>query len=73
MLVVVIDRKLSQFWTELTLHQGYSMLLVGELQVACIPISDAPEIQGRRPIIPPFEQRYMLIPPGPPSSWGSFA
>ena len=42
----------------------YSMLLVGELQAACLPVSAAPEIPGQRPIIPLFEPRFMPAPRG---------
>ena len=45
------------------------MLLIRELRAAHIPILAAPEIPGRGPIIPPFEQRYILVPPGLPGGW----
>ena len=73
MRVIVMDKEQSQFQTELALHQGYSMLLVGELRVTHLPLSAAPKIPSRRPIIHPFGLRYILVPPGPPGSWGSFA
>nr|POF02746.1 hypothetical protein CFP56_04979 [Quercus suber] len=52
---------------------GYTMLLAGDLRVACIPIPTAPRIPGWGLIIPPFKPRYMPIPPGLLGSWGSFA
>ena len=61
------ERELSQFESEL------AMLLAGELGAARIPVSAAPQILGQGPIIPQFEPGYMLVPPGPPGSWGSFA
>ena len=45
MRAAVIDRERSQFQTKLALHQGiqgYSMLLVGELRAARLPVSVAP-------------------------------
>ena len=45
MRATVIDRERSQFQTKLALHQriqGYSMLLVGELRAARLPVSVAP-------------------------------
>ena len=39
-----MDRKRSQFQSELALHQGYSMLLEGELRTACLPDPIAPQI-----------------------------
>ena len=42
MLVAGMDREQSQFHTELALHQGYSMLLMGELRVAHLPIFGYP-------------------------------
>ena len=68
-----MDKERSQFQTELALHQGYSMLLAGELRVARLPISAALEIPSQGPIIRPFRQRYIPIPLGLSSSWGSFA
>ena len=68
-----MDREWSQFQTKLALHQGYSMLLAGELRAAHLPVPATPYILGRGPIIPPFEPLFMLVPPGPPSNWGSFA
>ena len=58
-------REQSQFQSELALHQGYSMILVGELQGARIPVLVAPQISNRGPIIPLFDPGYMPIPPGP--------
>ena len=49
MRAAVIDRERSQFQTKLALHQGiqgYSMLLVGELRMAHLPIPTAPKIPG---------------------------
>ena len=73
MQAAAMDREWSQFQIELALHQGYSMLLARELRVAYLPIETAPEILGQGPIIPPFEQRYMPVPPGPSDGQGSFA
>ena len=45
MRAAVIDREWSQFQTKLALHQGiqgYSMLLMGELRAARLPVSVAP-------------------------------
>ena len=36
------EREWSQFQSELALHQGYSMLLAGELWAAHIPVPVAP-------------------------------
>ena len=55
MLVAAMDRKRSKFQTKRIIHQGYSMLLIGELQAAPIPVLTALEIPGRGPIIPPFK------------------
>ena len=41
--------------------------------MAYLPIPTALEIPSRGPIIPPFEPRYMPVPPSPPGGWGSFA
>nr|POE66927.1 hypothetical protein CFP56_49507 [Quercus suber] len=49
------------------------MLLARELRASHIPIPATPQIPGRGPIIPPFKFEYLLIPPGPPGSWGPFA
>ena len=70
-LSTAMDKKRSQFQTKLAL-QGYSMLLVGELQAACLPVSAAPEIPGQRPIIPLFEPRFMPVPRGLQGGWDSF-
>ena len=48
------------------------MLLVEELRAACLTVSATLEILGRGPIIPLFEQKYMLVPPGLSGGWGSF-
>lgn len=57
MLVAAMDRERSQFQTELALHQGYSMLVVGELRAARLPILATIEILSLGPIIPHFEHR----------------
>ena len=49
------------------------MLLARELRVARNPVLAAPQILGQGPIIPPFEPRYMPVPPSPLCGWGSFA
>ena len=41
--------------------------------MAYLPIPTTLEIPSRGPIIPPFEPRYMPVPPSPPGGWGSFA
>ena len=46
MRVAAMDRDRSQFQTELALHQGYSMLLAGELRAACFTVPTTPEIPG---------------------------
>ena len=61
----MMDRERSQFQSELALHQGYSMLLAGELRTAHIPFPATPHILGQRPIIPQFELVYMPVPLGP--------
>ena len=63
MLINGMDREQNQFQIELALHQGYSILLMGELRVARLPVSTAPEIPNRGSIIPPFEHKYMTVPP----------
>ena len=41
--------------------------------MAHLPVLAASKIFGRRPIIPPFEPKYMPVPLSPLSSWGSLA
>nr|POE58453.1 hypothetical protein CFP56_53859 [Quercus suber] len=51
----------------------YTMVLIGELQVARGHIPCPPHIPGQGPIIPPYKPRYMPIPLSPTGNWGSFA
>lgn len=64
MLVGGMDKEWSPFQTELALHQGYSMLLMGELRATHLPVPATLEIPSLGPIIPPFKHRYMPVPLG---------
>ena len=63
MLIDGMDREQNQFQIELALHQCYSILLMGELRAARLPVLTAPKIPNRGSIIPPFEHKYMSVPP----------
>nr|POE80654.1 hypothetical protein CFP56_39291 [Quercus suber] len=52
---------------------GYTMILMGELRAARIPISPSPHIPGRGPIVPLYELGYMPTSPSPPGGWDSSA
>ena len=67
------ERERSQLQSELAMLHGYTMNLMGKLQVARIPIPPSPYILGCGPIIPPYEFEYMPAPLGPSGGYNSFA
>ena len=55
------------------MFHGYTMVLIGELQVAHIHVLPSPYSPDRGPIIPPYEPEYMPAPLGPPGGLDFFA
>ena len=66
-------RERSQLQSKLAMSHGYTMILMGELRVARIPILPSPHIPSWGPIITSYEFRYMPAPPSPLGDWDSFA
>ena len=52
---------------------GYTMILMGKLRAACIPVSPSSHIPSRGPIVPPYESEYMPAPISPSGGWDFFA
>ena len=67
------ERERSQLHSELAMLHGYTMILMGELRAACIPVLPSSHIPSRGPIVPLYKSKYMPTPLSPLGGWDFFA